>query len=46
MKVVEEPASVVRRFPEPSVVPVWAIVTPFVSSSVFLTMTLADSVPA
>ena len=29
MNVVVLPASVVRRFPEPSVVPVWAMVTPF-----------------
>ncbi|MDB4625460.1 hypothetical protein OAD91_01710, partial [Synechococcus sp. AH-551-E19] len=28
-----EPASVVRRFPEPSVVPVWTMVTPFSSTS-------------
>ena len=30
-----EPASVVRRLPEPSVVPVWAIEMPAVSLSVF-----------
>ena len=29
MNVEELPASVVRRLPEPSVVPAWAMVTPF-----------------
>ena len=42
----EPPASVVRRLPEPSVVPVWAMVMPLVSSSVFLTVVVSDSVPA
>jgi len=41
-----EPASVVRRLPEPSVVPVWAMVTPLVSLSVFLTVVVSVSVPA
>ena len=38
MKVDVEPASVVRRLPEPSVVPVWAMVMPAVSLSAFLTV--------
>ena len=42
----EPPPSVVRRFPDPSVVPVLAMVTPLVSSSVFLTLTVDVSVPA
>ena len=35
VNVEEPPASVVRRLPEPSVVPVLAMVMPLVSSSVF-----------
>ena len=46
VNVEEPPASVVRRFPAPSVVPVWVMVTPLVSSSVFLTVVVSDSVPA
>ena len=45
MNVEEDPASVVRRS-DPEVVPVWAMVTPLVSSSVFLTVVESDSVPA
>ena len=45
VKVEEEPASVVRRS-DPEVVPVWAMVTPGASSSVFLTVVESDSVPA
>ena len=41
----ESPASEVRRS-APSVVPVWAMVTPLVSSSVFLTVVVVDSLPA
>ena len=39
------PASVVSKS-APSVVPVWVIVTPLVSLSVFLTVVVSDSVPA
>jgi len=46
VNVEEPPASVVRRFPEPSVVPVWVMVTPLVSSSIFVTLVAARSVPA
>ena len=46
VKVDVPPASVVRRFPAPSLVPVWAMVTPLVSLSVFLTVVVSDSVPA
>ena len=42
----EAPPSVVRRSPDPSVVPVLVMVTPLVSSSVFLTVVVADSLPA
>ena len=45
VNVEELPASVVRRSP-PSVVPVWAMVMPLVSSSVFLTVLVAVSVPS
>ena len=45
VKVEEDPASVVRRS-DPEVDPVWAMVTPLVSSSVFLTVVVAVSVPA
>ena len=45
VKVEELPASVVRRS-DPEVVPVWAMVTPLVSSSVFWTVVESDSVPA
>ena len=41
-----EPASVVRRLPEPSVVPVWAMVMPAVSLSDVLSVVVAVSVPA
>ena len=46
MNVEEPPASVVRRLPEPSVVPVWVMEMPLVSSLVFLTVTVEVSVPA
>ena len=39
----ELPASVVRRLPEPSMDPVSVMVTPLVSSSVFLTVVVVDS---
>ena len=45
VKVEEAPASVVRRS-DPEVVPVWAMVMPGASSSVFLTVVEAVSVPA
>ena len=45
MNVEEDPASVVRRS-DPELVPVLAMVMPLVSSSVFLTLTVAVSVPA
>ena len=45
MNVEEDPASVVRRS-DPEVEPVWAMVMPLVSSSVFLTVVVAVSVPA
>ena len=45
MNVEEDPASVVRRS-DPEVDPVLAMVMPLVSSSVFLTLTVAVSVPA
>ena len=41
-----EPASVVRRLPEPSVVPVWAMVMPELSLSDVLSVVVAVSVPA
>ena len=46
VKVEVPPASVVRRFPEPSLVPVWSMVMPLVSLSVFLTVLVYVSVPA
>ena len=46
VNVEEPPASVVSRLPEPSVVPVLAMVMPAVSLSVFLTVVVAVSVPA
>ena len=46
VNVEEEPASVVSRLPEPSVVPVLAMVMPALSLSVFLTVVVAVSVPA
>ena len=46
MKVDVEPASVVRRLPEPSVVPVWAMVMPAASLSDVLSVVVAVSVPA
>ena len=46
MNVEELPASVVRRLPAPSSVPVWVMVMPLVSSSVFLTVVVSVSVPA
>ena len=45
VNVEELPASVVRRS-DPEVDPVWAMVMPLVSSSVFLTVVVAVSVPA
>ena len=38
MNVEEPPASVVRRLPEPSVVPVWIMEMPLVSSSTSVTV--------
>ena len=46
MNVEVDPASVVRRFPEPSVVPVWAMVMPAASLSDVLRVVVAVSVPA
>ena len=46
VKVEVEPASVVSRLPEPSVVPVWAMVMPAVSLSDVLRVVVAVSVPA
>ena len=46
VNVEEPPASVVSRLPEPSVVPVWAMVMPAVSLSVVLTVVVAVSLPA
>ena len=43
MNVDEDPASVVRRFPEPSMEPVSVMVRPWESSSVFLTVVVVDS---